>query len=53
MAQWPFLIWKSVIFNKVKEIKDLSGGVILYAAQTNAQNNAEIVEKDVFRTETG
>jgi len=50
MAQ--FLIRKPVIFRKVKEIKDLSGGVALYAAQSNTQIDAEIVEKGGFRAET-
>jgi len=47
-----FLIWKPAIFRKVKEIKYLSGGVALYAAQSNAQIDAEIAEKGGFRTET-
>jgi len=47
-----FLIRKPEIFRKVKEIKDLSGGVVLYAAQSNAQIDAEIAEKSGFRTET-
>jgi hypothetical protein len=47
-----FLIWKSAIFRKVKEIKHLSGGVVLYAVQANVQIDAEIAEKGGFRTET-
>ena len=47
-----FLIWKPAIFRKVKEIKYLSGGVVLYAAQANTQIDAEIAEKGGFRTET-
>jgi len=47
-----FLIWKPAIFRKVKEIKHLSGGVALYAAQSNAQIDAEIAENGGFRTET-
>ena len=47
-----FLIWKPVIFRKVQLIKYLSGGVVLYAAQTNAQIDAEIAKKGGFRTET-
>lgn len=35
-----------------QEINHLSGGVVLYAAQPNAQINAEIVGKGGFRTET-
>lgn len=46
-----FLIWKPAIFRMVKEIKHLSGGVALYAAQSNVQINAEIAEKGGFRTE--
>ncbi len=30
----------------------MSGGVVLYAAQSNAQIDAEIVKKGGFRTET-
>ncbi len=52
MEQRKFLIWKLAIFRKVKEIKHLSGGVVLYAAQTNVQIDAEIAEKGSFRTET-
>ena len=51
-VQGTFLVWKPAIFRKVKEIKHLSGGVALYAAQTNAQIDAEIEEKGGFRTET-
>ncbi len=47
-----FLIWKPGIFRKIKEVKHLSGGVVLYAAQSNAQIDAEIAEKGGFRTET-
>ena len=47
-----FLIWKPAIFCKIKKIKHLSGGVALYAAQTNAQIDAEIAEKGGFQTET-
>ena len=47
-----FLIWKPVIFRKVKEVKHLSGGVVLYAAQSKVKIDAEIAEKDGFRTET-
>jgi hypothetical protein len=51
-VQCPFLIWKPAIFRKVKEIKHLSGGVVLYAAQANVQIDAEIAEKGGFWTET-
>jgi hypothetical protein len=47
-----FLIWKPAIFRKAKETKYLSGGVVLYAAQSNAQVDAEMAEKGGFRTET-
>ena len=40
------------IFCKVKEIKPLSGGVVLYAAQSKEQIDAEIVKKGGFRAET-
>ncbi len=52
MDQGAFLNWKPAFFLKVKEINYLSGGVVLYAAQTNGQIDAEIVEKGGFRTET-
>jgi hypothetical protein len=52
MAQVQFSIWKRAIFRKVKEVKYLSGGVALYAAQSNAQIDAEIAEKGRFRTKT-
>jgi hypothetical protein len=48
-----FLIWKQQFFRKVKEVKYLSGGVVLYAAQSNTQIDAEIAEKCGFQTETG
>jgi len=44
------LIWKPAIFRKVKEIKHLSGGVVLYAAQTNVLIDAEVAEKGDFQT---
>jgi len=50
-----FSIWKRAIFSKIKEIKeikDLSGGVVLYAAQSNPRIDAEIGEKGRFRTKT-
>ena len=50
--QCPFLGWKPAIFRQVKEIKPLRGGVALYAAQANAQIDAEVVKKGGFRTET-
>jgi hypothetical protein len=51
-VQCAFLIWKPAILRKVKDIKRLSGGVALYAAQSNEQIDAEIAEKGGFRTET-
>jgi len=39
-------------FCQIKVIKHLSGGVVLYAAQTNALVAAELVKKGRFRTET-
>ncbi|MGK2906634.1 MAG: hypothetical protein ACSLFH_09850 [Desulfuromonadales bacterium] len=50
MAQSQFSIWKRALFRKVKEIKDLRGGVALYAAQAHPQIDAEIEEKGRFRT---
>ncbi len=47
-----FSIWKRAIFRKVKETKDLCGGVALYAAQSNPRVDAEIAEKGRFRTKT-
>jgi hypothetical protein len=47
-----FSIWKRAIFRKAKEIKYMSGGVVLYAAKSNVQTDAEIAEKGRFRTET-
>ncbi len=52
MARNTFLIWKPVFFCQIKEIKHLSGGVALYAVQSNVQIDAELVEKGGFRTET-
>ncbi|MGK2907048.1 MAG: hypothetical protein ACSLFH_11970 [Desulfuromonadales bacterium] len=52
MARLKFSIWKRAIFCNVKEIKDLSGGVVLYAAQSNPPIDAEIAEKGRFRTKT-
>ena len=47
-----FLFWKETIFCQVKEIKYLRGGVVLYAAQVNAQIDTELAKKGPFRTET-
>ncbi|MGK2906139.1 MAG: hypothetical protein ACSLFH_07325 [Desulfuromonadales bacterium] len=43
---------KRAIFRKVKEIKDLSGGVALYAAQSHPPIDAEIAVKGRFQTKT-
>ncbi|MGK2905881.1 MAG: hypothetical protein ACSLFH_05975 [Desulfuromonadales bacterium] len=51
MARLQFSIWKRAIFRKDKEIKDLSGGVVLYA-QSNPPIDAENAEKGRFRTKT-
>ena len=40
------------IFRCGKEIKGLSGGVHMYAAQTRPQIDAATAEKNRFRTET-
>ncbi len=52
MGTLQFSIWKRAIFRNVKEIKDLSGGVALYAAQSNPPIDAEIAEKGRSRTKT-
>ena len=41
-----FPIQKCGFLPKVKEIKRLCGGVVYYAAQANAQIDAEIGQKD-------
>ena len=51
VARPQFSIRKRAIFRKVKEIKGLSGGVVLYAAQSNPPIDAEIAEKSRFRIE--
>ena len=40
------------IFCKFKEIKELRGGILLYAAQAIPRIDAEIAEKGPFWTET-
>ena len=47
-----FSYGKREFFCKVKEIKYLSGRVVLYAAQTNMQIDTEIAEKSRFRMKT-
>jgi len=50
-SQFP--IQKCAIFCKFKEIKELRGGILLYAAQAVPPIDAEIVEKGHLWTETG
>jgi hypothetical protein len=45
-------IWETSNFPKVKEIKRLCGGVVVYAAQASEQIDAEIGEKGRFRMNT-
>ena len=46
-----FLIQKCAIFRKFKEIKELRGGILLYAAQAIPPIDAEIAEKGHLWTE--
>ena len=48
-----FPIQKCVFLSKVKEIKQLRGGVHVYAAQAIAKINAEIGQKGHLWMETG
>jgi hypothetical protein len=50
---YEFPIQKCLIFSKLNEIKELHGGVLLYAAQAILPIDAEIVEKGHLWTETG
>ncbi len=52
MATIQFSDWKRAIFRCGKEIKGLSGGVVLYAAQTSPQIDAATAEKGRFRMKT-
>ena len=52
MGTGKFPIQKWAIFYKVKEIKELGGGVLQYAAQSTPQIDAEIVKKGHFWMET-
>ncbi|RLB69686.1 MAG: hypothetical protein DRH07_10215 [Deltaproteobacteria bacterium] len=52
IKQRTLLIQKPDIFRKVKKIKHLSGGVVLYAAQTDVPIDVEIAENGGFWTET-
>jgi hypothetical protein len=47
-----FSYGKRAISPKVKEIKRLCGGVVVYAAQASEQIDAEIGEKGRFRMNT-
>ncbi|MCD4688941.1 MAG: hypothetical protein K8R55_06370 [Desulfuromonadaceae bacterium] len=47
-----FSYGKRAIFSKVKEIKRLRGGVVVYAAQASVQIDAEIGKKCRFRMKT-
>ncbi|MGD8951780.1 MAG: hypothetical protein PVG62_13615, partial [Desulfobacterales bacterium] len=47
-----FPIQKCAIFRKFKEIKELRGGILLYAAQAIPPIDAEIAEKGYLWTET-
>ena len=47
-----FPIQKCVIFRKFKEIKELRGGILLYAAQAIPPIDAEIAEKGHLWAET-
>jgi hypothetical protein len=52
MAQRKFSDRKRAIFRRGKEIKDLCGGVVLYAAQIRPQIDAAMAEKGRFRMKT-
>ena len=47
-----FPIQKCAIFRKFKKIKELRGGILLYAAQAIPPIDAEIAEKGHLWTET-
>ena len=47
-----FPIQKCAIFRKFKEIKELRGGILLYAAQAIPPIDAEIAEKGHLWTDT-
>jgi len=47
-----FPIQKCAIFRKFKDIKELRGGILLYAAQAIPPIDAEIAEKGHLWTET-
>ena len=51
-TKYVFRFGNQHFFCQIKEIVQLSGGVVRYAAQTNAQLDTELVKKGGFRTET-
>jgi hypothetical protein len=51
--QRQFLLWERVIFRCSEEPKYLSGGGVLYAAQSNAQIDEATTEKGRSQAETG
>jgi len=51
-GHWQVSIQKCAIFRKFKEIKELRGGILLYAAQAIPPIDAEIAEKGHLWTET-
>jgi len=51
-ATAKFSDWKRAIFRCGKEIKNLRGGIILYAAQENPQIDTATAEKGRFRMKT-
>jgi hypothetical protein len=52
MGSAQFSYGKRAIFPKVKEIKRLHGGVVVYAAHASVRIDAEIGEKGHFRMKT-
>jgi hypothetical protein len=52
MRHEQFPIRKRGVFRPGKEVKELRGGVLLYAAQSILKIDAARVEKNRFRTET-
>ncbi len=52
MAIIKFSDWKRAVFRCGKDIKDLRGGVVLYAAQVRLQIDTATAEKSRFRIKT-
>ena len=52
MRNYWFPIRKGGIFRSGQEIKELHGGILLYAAQVIPQIDTARAEKNPFRTET-